>query len=215
MIGVVVPAHDEEALIGQALRALLAAAAHEDLEGEEVRLLVVLDACADRTGDIARALGVDCLSIEARNVGVARAAGARALIERGARWLAFTDADSVVPPCWLARQLALRSEVVCGVVEVDDWSGHPLEARLRYEAGYRDEDGHGHVHGANLGVCSDAYLRAGGFPPLACHEDVELINRLCALGARIAWTNTVRVLTSARQDGRAPEGFSDVMKRLA
>ncbi|WP_431104335.1 glycosyltransferase [Roseateles noduli] len=214
MIGIVVPAHDEQALIGRALTALKVAAAHEDLGAEEVRILVVLDACRDGTEAVARALGIDRLAIEARNVGIARAAGAQALIQRGARWLAFTDADSTVAPCWLARQLALRSEAVCGVVEVDDWSGYSSEERRAYEAGYLDAEGHRHIHGANLGVCSNAYQRAGGFPPLTSREDVALVHRLVAQGARIAWTNTVRVLTSARRAGRAPEGFASFMQGL-
>lgn len=211
MIGVIVPAHDEEALIGRALQALRVAAAHEDLAGEEVRVLVVLDACTDMTGEIARAFGVDCLSIDAHNVGMARAAGAQALIDRGARWLAFTDADSRVAPCWLSRQVSMGSDAVCGVVEVDDWSPFTDDQRRAYEADYHDMDGHAHVHGANFGLRTETYQRAGGFLPLACHEDVALVRRLEALGACIAWTNAVRVVTSARLAGRAPNGFAAVM----
>ncbi|WP_416760364.1 glycosyltransferase [Roseateles sp. So40a] len=214
MIGAVVPAHDEEALIGRALRALRVAAAHPELLGEEVRILVVLDACRDRTGEIASRGGAQCLSVDARNVGIARAAGAQALIEQGARWLAFTDADSVVAPCWFARQLACRTEAVCGVVEVDDWTGFSAEERTAYERGYVDAEGHRHIHGANLGMSVRAYQEAGGFARLRSREDVELVQRLHALGMRIAWTNTVRVVTSSRQDGRAPEGFASHMARL-
>lgn len=214
MIGVIVPAHDEEALIGRALRALLQAAAHEALAGEEVQILVVLDGCSDRSGEVARGLGVECLAIDVRNVGLARAAGAQVLIARGARWLAFTDADSRVAASWLSRQVSLRSDAVCGVVEVDDWTSFTEAQRRDYEAGYRDAEGHSHVHGANLGLCSLAYQRAGGFPPLACHEDVAMIRRLQAIGATIAWTNSVRVATSARRVGRVSGGFSSLMERL-
>ncbi|HEY1394741.1 glycosyltransferase family 2 protein [Roseateles sp.] len=214
MIGAVVPAHNEEALIGRALQALRVAAEHPDLRGEEVRILVVLDACRDRTSEIARHLGVQCVAVEARNVGFARAAGAQALIEQGARWLAFTDADSVVSPSWLSRQLALRTEAVCGVVEVDDWTGFTPEERTAYELGYTDAEDHRHIHGANLGVSVSAYQQAGGFAQLRSREDVELVERLHALGMRIAWTNTVRVVTSARQDGRAPDGFAAHLERL-
>lgn len=214
MIGAVVPAHDEEALIARALQALRVAAAHPDLQGEEVRILVVLDACRDRTPEIARDLGVQCVAVEARNVGFARAAGAQALIDQGARWLAFTDADSVVAPCWFSRQLAFRTEAVCGVVEVDDWTGFTTEERTAYELGYTDAEDHRHIHGANLGVSVSAYQQAGGFAQLRSREDVELVERLHALGMRIAWTNTVRVVTSARQDGRAPDGFAAHLERL-
>lgn len=214
MIGVVVPAHNEEALIARALRALQRSAQHGELAGEQVEILVVLDACSDGTVAIVQDLGIEHLSIEACNVGIARATGAQALIQRGARWLAFTDADSAVAPSWLARQLGLRTDAVCGVVEVDDWHGYSHEERCAYEAHYVDAEGHRHVHGANLGVCSRAYMRAGGFPPTASREDVGLVQRLVAAGATIAWTNTVRVITSARRVGRAPMGHAHFMQQL-
>jgi glycosyltransferase involved in cell wall biosynthesis len=214
VIGVIVPAHNEATLIGRALEALRVAAAHEGLGGEEVQILAVLDACSDQTGEIAGILGIECVSINARNVGLARAAGAKTLIDRGARWLAFTDADSKVDPCWLSQQLALRSEAVCGVVEVDDWSSFTDEQRRAYELSYCDAEGHSHIHGANLGVCAKAYQLAGGFPPTTCDEDIALVTRLQSLGASIAWTNSVRVWTSARLTARAPNGFAAVMNAL-
>ena len=214
MIGVVVPANDEEALIGRCLEALCVAACHPGLRGETVEVMVVLDACRDRTHAIAATHGAACMAVEARNVGVARAAGASALIARGAHWLAFTDADSTVAPDWLARQLETAADAVCGVVAVDDWSDFSAEARACYEAGYDDAEHHRHVHGASLGVSSTAYLRAGGFPPLRCSEDVELVRLLDAQGATIRWTNTVRVSTSARRIARAPDGFAACLQKV-
>lgn len=214
MIGVVVPANDEEALIGRCLEALAVAANHPDLGGEPVHILVVLDSCRDRTAQIVRAHGVASLEVEVRNVGAARAAGATAAIESGARWLAFSDADSAVEPDWLARQLAPQADAVCGVVTVDDWSGCSMQARIAYEAAYVDADHHRHIHGASLGVSTDAYLRVGGFPPLRCSEDVALVHRLGESGARIHWTNKVRARTSARRVARAPEGFAKYVDDL-
>jgi glycosyltransferase involved in cell wall biosynthesis len=214
MIGVVVPAHDEEALIGRCLAALEAAALHPDLRGEAVEIVVVLDACSDRTQAIAAGRGAACIAVEARNVGVARAAGASALIARGARWLAFTDADSSVTPDWLARQLDTSHDAVCGVVAIDDWSDWSAEARASYEAGYVDADHHRHIHGASLGVSAAAYQRAGGFPPLRCSEDVALVRQLGRLGANIRWTNAVRVHTSARRVARAPDGFAAHLRQV-
>ncbi len=208
MIGVVVPANDEEALIGRCLDALKVAARHPALCGEAVEIVVVLDACRDATQRIALAHGAACIDVEARNVGIARAAGASALIAQGARWLAFTDADSAVAPDWLARQVETVADAVCGVVCIDDWGDYGAEARASYEAGYVDADHHRHIHGASLGVSSAAYLRAGGFAPLRCSEDVELVRRLHGQGATIRWTNAVRVNTSARRVARAPAGFA-------
>ena len=214
MIGVVVPANDEESSIGRCLDALAATARHPGLQGEAVEIVVVLDACRDATGPIAAAHGATCIAVEARNVGIARAAGASALIARGARWLAFTDADSAVAPDWLARQVESVADAVCGVVCIDDWGDYGSEARASYLAGYVDADHHRHVHGASLGVSSAAYLRVGGFAPLRCSEDVELVRRLHVQGAKIRWTNAVRVSTSARRVARAPDGFAAHLRQL-
>ncbi len=214
MIGIVVPANDEEALIGRCVDALRLAATHAGLRGESVEILVVLDDCRDRTRDIVLARGVACIEVTKKNVGAARAAGAAALIDRGARWLAFTDADSAVAPDWIVRQLETETDAVCGVVAIDDWGDWSAEARASYEAAYVDADHHRHIHGASLGVSTDAYLRAGGFQPLRSSEDVALVRQLTGIGAAIRWTNAVRVITSARRLARAPDGFAAHLRLL-
>jgi glycosyltransferase involved in cell wall biosynthesis len=211
MIGVVIPAHNEEASLARCLSSILEAARYPALAGEAVCTVVVLDDCTDRSARIARRYGVETLVLQARNVGVARAAGAQHLLEAGARWLAFTDADSRVSPGWLATQLSLDADVVCGSICVDDWTAHSQELRDHFRRTYMDADGHRHVHGANLGVSAHAYLRAGGFAPLACSEDVALVEQLQATGARIAWSAAPRVVTSARHASRARGGFGDTL----
>jgi glycosyltransferase involved in cell wall biosynthesis len=124
MLGIVIPAHNEEQFIRACLAATRLSAQHPDLGGEPVETIVALDDCSDATGVLAACCGAMTVSIRARNVGMARAAGAEALLARGARWLAFTDADTVVAPDWLATQLALGTDVVCGTVGVQDWSPH-------------------------------------------------------------------------------------------
>ncbi|MEJ7687749.1 MAG: glycosyltransferase [Variovorax sp.] len=214
MIGIVIPAHDEAEHIGDALAAAMRAAIHPALSGEEVVVMVVLDSCSDATGAIAARHGALTLSIEARNVGIARGAGADVLVEAGARWLAFTDADTLVSPDWLVKQLAQRADVVCGSIGIDDWSAHGRNGeflREHFARTYTDADGHRHVHGANLGVCAAAYRRVGGFAPLACSEDVALVAALQTSGARIAFSAAPRVTTSARTNARARGGFGDTL----
>ena len=211
MIGVIVPAHNEEALLAPCLAALIEAARHADLAGEVVRLVVVLDTCSDFSEAIVRAYGVEILTLKARNVGIARATGADYLLADGARWLAFTDADSRVSPGWLVAQLSLGTDAVCGSIAVDDWTAHPHSVREYFRKTYVDADGHRHVHGANLGVSAEAYRRAGGFPPLTCREDVALVDRLIETGASIAWSAAPRVITSARTVTRARDGFGDTL----
>lgn len=212
MIGVVVPAHNEEILLEDCLASLVAARHHPDLMGEEVRIVVVLDACTDASLEVARRFDVTIVEVEARNVGFARAAGAHQALQAGARWLSFTDADTVVAPGWLAAQLALGADVVCGTVGVDDWSEHPPSVRARHLLDYVDACGHRHIHGANLGIERDAYLAIGGFPPRTSDEDVALVESARALGLTIAWSALPRVTTSARRVGRAPLGFAATLR---
>lgn len=207
MIGVVVPAHDEQALLGQCLRSLQTAAQHPALAGEPVHIVVALDACSDGSAAVAARHGVQAISLNRRNVGAARAAGAQHVLDQGARWLSFTDADSTVAPDWIAQHLRQASDAVCGTVEVRHWGGYGTALQHRYHAGYTDQPGHRHVHGANLGVSAQAYAAAGGFADLRTGEDVALVQALERSGARIAWTNAPRVATSARKQFRAPGGF--------
>lgn len=217
MIGVVVPAHNEEALLAATLHALRRACEHPALF-EPARVFLVLDACSDGSESVARGAwrgaGLELLAIDAQNVGSARAYGANRAMASGATWLAFTDADTIVAPDWLVQQRALGADAVCGSVMVGDWSCHGSHAdrlALDFATTYSDADGHKHIHGANLGVCAAAYRAAGGFPALACSEDVALVAALQRTGASIAWSAAPRVTTSARPDPRCHGGFGDAV----
>lgn len=214
MIGVIIPAHDEEERIEECLHSVIQAAAHPQLEGEPVEIFVVLDACKDRTGYLARSLGVTTIDIEARNVGIARQCGAQRALSSSARWLAFTDADSVVSPDWLVAQLALESDAVCGTIAIQDWGDYGERMQRHFELTYTDADGHSHIHGANFGVSAKAYLSAGGFPGLVSGEDVALVQALEKSGATIAWSNAPRVATSVRPNFKAPGGFGATLERI-
>jgi len=214
MIGVLVPAHNEESVLGACLLSLRDAALHPELAGEPVCILVVLDACTDDSEAVALAMGAAVLHVNERNVGHARRAGAQYLLGEGARWLACTDADSNVSEDWLVRQLAFGAEAVCGTVRVSDWSAHSEQVRVRHDLHYQSREDHRHIHGANLGICALAYQRVGGFRPLPSDEDVHLVQDLERSGARIVWTHQTCVTTSARRDYRARGGFGAFLEHL-
>ena len=215
-IVVVVPAHNERDRLPACLASVAAAA---DQVAVPVTVVVVLDACSDRSED-AIARPVRALSVSARNVGAARAAGFAAAAQRWAArtWLATTDADSVVPTTWLADQAVHHRALVQGVVGTVsvDWQQHSATTRGRYDRLYHVGEGmHGHVHGANLGVRADAYWRVGGFRPLHVGEDVDLVGRLVDAGTPLAWDARNVVRTSDRSDCRARGGFGDYVRSLA
>lgn len=214
MIAVIVPAHNEAHAIGECLASLAVAAADSRLQGEAVLVVVALDACTDTTAEVCASYGVTTLAVDARCVGMARAAAAQYAVTCGARWLASTDADTTVPPDWLWQQVSCGADAFCGVVEVRDWLDY--DAAVRSAFGQRESacDGHRHVHGANLGVSAAAYCAAGGFAALSTGEDVALVEALHANRARIAWRAQPSVATSARRTARAPSGFSGFLRAL-
>lgn len=225
-VGVVVPARDEELLLPSCLDALFVAARQVPVP---VTVVIVLDACSDRSAAIVAAAArrttdvtVQALVVDANSVGAARRAGVRTLLDRhGARgvgglWLASTDADSVVPPGWLRTQLAHAAggaQVVVGTIVVTDWRERSLAVRDQAIAAYNATH-HRHVHGANLSFAAEAYVAAGGFPAQPFDEDVALVQALSAVGAPIAWAVDLPVDTSARRQSRAPFGFAGYLDLL-
>jgi glycosyltransferase involved in cell wall biosynthesis len=221
-VGVIVPAHNEQDLLPACLTAVRRAA--RALRGMPVHLVVVADACRDQTARAARRGGASVLTISAKSVGAARAAGVREVLRRTAHldpadvWLATTDADTLVPPSWLrqqARYAAQDWDAIAGTVRVADWSGYRPGTRLLFRRRYGGGTGlHSHVHGANLGFRASAYLAAGGFPAVPTSEDRVLVAELAAAGARVLRTRALPVVTSARREARAPHGFSHHLAEL-
>jgi len=222
LVGVVVPAHNEEDLLPACLASLRRAA--RELPRTPVRLVVVADACQDRTAQVARRGGAAVVSIRARSVGPARAAGVRAVLRHAGYldpadvWLATTDADTVVPAGWLRQQVRYAGQgwdAVAGTIRVADWAGYPPAVRSLFRQRYDAGTGpHPHVHGANLGFRGSAYLRAGGFPDVPTAEDRALVAALAATGSRVHRTRALAVTTSARREARAPHGFSGYLAEL-
>jgi hypothetical protein len=223
-VGVLVPARNEEDLLPRCLLSIVRACAALPV-GVTCDVVVAVDSSTDRTWELAcnllpRELGV-AVKTEAGMVGMARAFAARMLLARYKGpaqrcWMANTDADCCVPESWLLDQLMLaRSgvEAVTGIIDVDDFAEHGPGVERRFRETYQvDADGgHPHVHGANLGVRADAYLRAGGWSELATAEDHDLWNRLGSLGCRRRSLARISVLTSGRRVGRAPHGFAGAL----
>lgn len=220
---VLIPARNEEDLIPRCLQSVLEAC---DALGVKATwdVIVAVDRSRDETIAIARTMlsakGAVIRS-DAGVVGVARAAAAKVALQRcrgklSTTWLANTDADCWVPPDWLSNQLELAqsgAEAIAGIVDVDSFDEHDEYVPQRFRSTYLlNSDGtHPHVHGANLGVRADVYLRAGGWADLSTAEDHELWARVKGCGARTSSPSNLRVLTSGRRVGRAPLGFAGAL----
>jgi len=222
-----VPAHNEVQRVAASVTSMLEAV--EALgPGIEVHLTVAADRCSDGTEHVIAAIAEHHPQVHIASGRWGTAGGARrAAIARGLAamtsadtrrldevWIATTDADTVVTDDWLQRQLSYADngfDAVAGVVELmDDADRSPaIAGHFALHYAFDEINSHSHVHGANLGVRATAYLAAGGFPDLACSEDHALWNELLRLGRPCASPVDVRVLTSARLNGRAIGGFAD------
>ena len=218
-IVVVIPANNEEELLGGCLTALeiaMRVVTAESVAVPTVRVVLVLDSCTDASAAIAaRWPAVEVITAQFRNVGQARAFGVGHALRLSSAspdrvWIANTDADSQVPPHWIARQLAIaRSGIrlMIGSVRPDPRDLTPAQREL-WTHRHPVETATKRIYGANLGVRADGYLAVGGFPAIIEHEDVVLVDRLHRHGVSGTVSHSCWVQTSARIVGRTPGGFA-------
>lgn len=219
-VQVIVPAHNEESLIGRALTAIASAgrSARSAYPGLQVQTTVVLDSCTDGTRAVVAQHDVRALEVCFRCVGSARRAGvdhvgrATQHLVADQVWVASTDADSMVPESWVRDQvrLARTYDLVVGAVRPHPDETPPdlaVEWRRRHPVAAR------HVHGANLGFRLSTYRQTPGFEHLTEHEDIRLVEAFERAGARVG-TGT-EVVTSPRHAGRTRGGFAGYMATLA
>ena len=90
-VSIIIPAHNEEELLGATLQTLAASAA---AVGEPYEIIVVDDGSADRTAEVARDHGARVVAVNVRHIAAARNAGAR---EARGQLFVFVDADTLVP----------------------------------------------------------------------------------------------------------------------
>jgi glycosyltransferase involved in cell wall biosynthesis len=228
---VVVPARDEQDQIAGCLSALAA----QTVPPEEFEVILVVDACTDRTAEVAqrtareRSVRLSLIDGPGQGAGPARRAGmdlaAERLLAHGREdgLVACTDADSRPAPDWLARQLVhidAGADAVAGLIELDPDESQRLapevlrrrrrDATQRLELVRQTDPGAAHHHfaGASIGVTAGVYRAVGGVEPVAALEDAAFAQRLADAGILVLRADDVRVRTSARADGRATRGLS-------
>ena len=81
---VIIPAHNEQAVISRALSSI------EAQSFKDYEVIVVCDACTDNTKEIAELYGAKVIQIDAHSSGAARNAG---LDNANGEWILFCDAD--------------------------------------------------------------------------------------------------------------------------
>ncbi|MFI5362177.1 MAG: glycosyltransferase [Elusimicrobiota bacterium] len=209
-VSIVIPALNEERVIGRCLEALT----RLDFPKDAFDVVLVDNGSTDRTVEIARsfspALNLTVLSrpgarISAmRNYGVARTRG---------EILAFLDADCLAPASWLKTATALLSAEGVGILgahyrvpEDSSWVG-----RAWFGGEELARQGSiAWVPAGDMFVARSTFARIGGFDEsIATNEDCELCERARAAGLRVVGDAAVAVVHLG-----TPQTLADFYKKI-
>ncbi len=239
-VSVVVPARNEEALVGDCLRALVE---QQSVRPEQYEVLLVLDRCTDETEQVAREVagshprlrlhfleGTGEGSGHARRLGMETACQRLLGVGRPCGLVASTDADTTVAPDWLAAQLEAAkrgARAIGGRITLSEDGSLPKNATLRHtqlgharhlkllsELGNCGTTEHWQFSGASLALTAATYRRVGGLKPLTSLEDEHLEHTLRRCGIPIERLLSVRAETSSRTVGRARDGLANDLAQI-
>jgi glycosyltransferase involved in cell wall biosynthesis len=158
LISFIVPAYNEERLLGATLDALHAAGR---AAGEPYELVVVDDASTDQTAIVARRHGALLVSVAHRQIAATRNSGAR---QANGELFIFVDADTIVNEAVVRAAVeALRGGAAGGGAAVEFDGPVPLYARLLMPLLVRLFRAAGLAAGCFLFCTRNAFVAAGGF----------------------------------------------------
>jgi len=215
-ISVVIPAYNEEKYLGRCLWAL----SNQNYPRSLYEVIVVDNGSTDSTAGIARSYGARVIQEGRKGIARARQRGAQAA--RG-EIIAFTDADTAVPPHWLARIVAHFAADpslggVYGPVYFSDGRPHEkiiMKYPVTWMLALSNRVRRTCCAGSNFAVRKDAFWKIGGFNGFdgtgLMGEDVYLSLRLSRV-TKIIFDPELAVYTSAR---RAREGYLNFLWRIA
>lgn len=160
MISFIVPAHNEQALLGATLEAI-----HRSCRelGFHYEIIVVDDASTDETPRIARGQGARVVSVKHRQIAATRNSGGRAA---HGEFLFFVDADTICNPRAVACALrAMERGAVGGGAPtwVDAHEAVPLYAKLLGTLSVIVPKMAGFTGGAFMFCTREAFRAVGGF----------------------------------------------------
>lgn len=209
-ISVIIPAYNEEALLGRCLTALT-----NQKDAPPYEVVVVDNASTDRTGSVARSFGVRVVRETAKGYVRALLAGVAAT---RSPVIAVTDADTRPSPYWLkaiATSLSSASDAVAsgGPFYYEDgplwirWSTALANAiSPRIFAGY--------LCGMNMAYRRSAYEAVGGYDPAVNLQADSVLGMKLMRYGKVVYPRTQVVMASARRFGSFPWTVYELSTRL-
>lgn len=201
-ISVVIPAYNEEKYIPKTLESIAR------LKRKPDEVLVVDGNSQDDTVKVAERYGARVIVVSHRGIGYARQRG---IEEAKGDVVAFTDADTTVPPNWLTKiEETLTKPGVSGVFGTfkvpDGWMPYRVFMNsiqtcvnsVLYSVGIPM------APGQNIAFWKEKAIAGGGIPEeFTIAEDIELARRLMTVG-RVVFLKDLVVISSGR---RGNEGY--------
>lgn len=192
-VSIIVPAHNEEALLGATLAALRVAAAEV---GAPHEIVVVDDSSTDRTAAIAREHGARVVRADVHQIAAARNAGARAA---SGDFFVFVDADTIVPARVLCAAVdAMRAGAAGGGSSAVFEPSAPRWARNAIALAAAIMRTAQWAPGCFFFATRNAFERVGGFDErYFASEEIHLSRAMKRVGRFVVLRDTV--VTSARK----------------
>jgi glycosyltransferase involved in cell wall biosynthesis len=208
-VSVIIPAFNEEEMIGKCLSSLVVSSYPRNA----FEVIVVDNGSKDRTLEIAQSYSTQLqLSVQQHlgvNISALRNLGAAAA--RG-DVLAFLDADCSVPKNWIENAVAHLSSESSGVIggNIDIPEDSRWVARAWFKVGYAPRDGEvTYVPSGNMLMRKSSFLQIGGFDKnLKTSEDCELCARARGAGFTVREFREMTVV-----HWRTPQTLIDFYRR--
>ena len=195
LISVIVPALNEESVIGECLTSLK----EQKLPAASFEVIVVDNGSTDRTREIARRFGgaLTITVLERSGVRISALRNFGAAVARG-DYLAFLDADCVAPAHWLLQVADLLHadgfRIVGAQYRIPASSSWVAQAW--YGDLWRTKDGSvSYVPGGDLAVSRELFMNLGGFDEtIVTSEDTEFCDRAAASSVPILAVPSLSVM---------------------
>jgi glycosyltransferase involved in cell wall biosynthesis len=209
LISIIVPAFNEERLLGASLAQIKATAGVIERRGWQWELIVCDNNSTDRTPAIAMAAGAKVAFEPINQIGRARNCGAA---EATGDWLWFIDGDSMPSPALFAavvREIDRHQSVAVGTtLQFDD-----VDAMYAFMAGLWKMWSlcWSHMAGSFIAVDAEAFRAIGGFSTeFYAGEELDLSRRLSRWGKQQTPRRRVKVLSGVplRTSGRKSKLYS-------
>ena len=239
---VTIPAHNEEEVIVNCLKAIYnqTTVGHNPLPKDEFEVIVMCHNCNDKTYEFCQKFATNypdfnLVILQTSNTNVNNVGAVRRLLMNIAyqrlqdkrRFIAMTDADTLVDTYWIANLLGYLNcdyGLICGKIEIETTGLSPkmidflklkndyFSEVLKLEKALFIDDTNPHPRhcdnsGPNLTIRGTVYIKIGGIKPIGFCEDVALYDEVLFNGFSVRHCPYSKVTTSSRKNTRTPWGF--------